>query len=116
MEENGFNGLFIPLHIWEDKSLSVNEKYYLSLYLQFDKNYKIAEFYMSNLLSTTIIIKTRKQLAEKELIQLCVTPESAKQYVLHNKSKGIACEWCGTITSAIQEHHYLLRKQHCKQS
>ena len=104
--DRDFKGLWIPKEVWLDTRLSVNEKFYLAMYLQFSKNEIKADRMMAQVASKPTICSIKKTLRELGLMDMITDCEQAKELVLQRKGQGDSCEWCGTKTFALQEHHY----------
>lgn len=110
-QQRDFKGVWIDRKIWLDKDLNINEKFYLALYIQFDKNKALADYFFTKTMSLSLLNKVKKSLHKRGFIPPIETPEDAKQYVLKNKNTGIVCSWCGCKTSAIQKHHFPIAKK-----
>lgn len=105
-----FKGVWIPKEVWLDTRLSLNEKFYFALYLQFQKNENITDRIMLQIATKTTICSVKKSLKELGLIDIITDHKQAKELVLKRKGQGEECEWCGLYTFAIQEHHYPIPK------
>lgn len=101
-----FKGVWIPKTVWLDKRLSINAKYYLAIYNQCDGIESKADRIMEQIASKTTICAIKNKLRELHLIAVITDYEQAKNLVLERKGQGEECEWCGTKTFALQEHHY----------
>ena len=108
--ERDFKGVWIPRTVWLDERLNINEKFYLAIYTQCEKNENKADRIMKQIASTTTICNSKKRLRELNLIEVITDYEQAKSLVLQRKGKGVKCEWCGNTSFAIQEHHYPIPK------
>ena len=105
-----FSGVFMPKEILSNKELSLNEKFYLALYLQYGENEYLADKFMLPICGTTTLWKIKKNLRVLGMINQTLDVYSAKQVVLKQKNKGFPCDWCGCKTFALQEHHYPIPK------
>lgn len=108
MAENqrDFKGVWIPKTVWLDSRLSPNEKCYLAVYLQCDGIESEADKLMRQVVTKTTVCAIKKKLRKLQLISVVTSSEQAKSLVLARKGLGQECEWCGTRTVALQEHHY----------
>ena len=105
-QEKEIEGLWIPKEVWLDTRLSANEKFYLALYLRYSKNESKADRMMAQLASKPTICSIKKTLRKLGLMDMVTDCEQAKELVLQRKGQGEKCEWCGTKTFALQQHHY----------
>lgn len=112
MEEmnRDFKGVWIPKEVWLDKRLSLIDKYYLSIYNQFNCNEVKTDEMMRQITSRTTICGVKNKLRKLKLIKVITDYEEAKDIVMKMKGLGDKCEWCGNKTFALQEHHYPIPK------
>ena len=106
MAERDFKGVWIPREVWLDTSLTANEKFYLAIYLQNERNETETDKMMLSMVSKPTICSIKKELRKLGLIDTITSSEQAKEQVLFRKGQGGECEWCGIKTFALQEHHY----------
>lgn len=105
-----FRGIWLPKSILVDERLSLIDKYYLSIYKQFNCNEVETDEMMRQIASRTTICATKKRLKKLNLIKAITNYEEAKNLVMKRKGQGNKCEWCGSKTFALQEHHYPIPK------
>lgn len=110
MQQRDFKGIWIPKEIWFDTRLSIIERCYLGIYLQSDKNERIAETLMRSICSLGTLNKIKTKLRKLKLLDINNNAFAVKELVLKQKNTGFACEWCGYKTIALQSHHYPIPK------
>ena len=106
LQELGIEGIWIPKSILDDSTLPHNEKFYLSVYLQFDKNIGYSEYILSFTMSDSTIRRCRKSLLKKGLISITNSPEEIKNTTLKLLQFGDKCEWCGQRSFVLHKHHF----------
>ena len=105
-----FKGVWIPREIWLDSKLILVEKFYLSIYQQFNENMVETDMEMRKNFSVSTICSIKKSLIKKGLIKKVKDSEYAKSLVIERKGQGKKCEWCGHTTFALQQHHFPIPK------
>jgi hypothetical protein len=107
----GRKGLYIPPEIFGDDRLNANQKIYMAYYIALEKNILATDKIMEKSLSSRTILSIKNYLEKIGLIEPVVDYKKAKDLVLERKGIGFSCEWCGTRTCAIVEHHFPIPKK-----
>ena len=85
---------------------NINETLYLSIYNQVKSIAKTDVIIIDlNAFSRATLCRVKRRLLKDGYIHN-QSAEDTKQLVLSSKNTGTTCEWCGTKTIAIQQHHY----------
>lgn len=108
-QKRDFKGIWIPRGVWLDKRLSINEKFYLSIYIA-EKDIRRTDAIMKKMVSQTTLVKTKNKLYNLNLLKSIINPEEAKKFVINNKHNGLVCEWCGENSYILEQHHFPILK------
>lgn len=108
---DNFKGIWIPSNIWLDKTLTLQEKIFLSYWeeLKTFSNKELSDFFD---LTPRHCSRIKNSLIEKGKIEKnkTLTYEEIKEEVLKKKGRR-KCSWCGCHTSTLHEHHFPIPKR-----
>ena len=109
--ENG--DIFIPEEILAIKELNMNEKIYLSLYINYNKNIDRTDNYIKDIISNVTLIKIKNKLKKLNYIEdkVIYDVSQAKELTIKLSHTGKVCEWCKNESYILQSHHFPIPKR-----
>lgn len=98
-----FKGVYVPFEVWYDERLSLKEKLYKGLYLDYGES--SADRLIG--IKGKSLAKIKNNLRDAGLLTpLMENHDQAKVFTIENSHKGQICQWCGKESYVLEQHHY----------